>query len=102
MFYDDDPDSRMEQDVQEEEEELIATQENTQASSQPSQDPERNWNSHLWGFLVPCRERFPQEDFWRMHPTIRIGRSTGNDIVLSSLRVSEWSFSHLSIYPHRG
>ncbi len=60
----------------------------TQEASQPSQSSDKPWDNHLWAYLVPCRDRYPREDFWKINPTIRVGRGNGNDIVLNSLRIS--------------
>lgn len=61
----------------------------TQQASQQSQDPA--WDSHLWGFLQPCREGISRIDLWKMQPTVRIGRSSDNDVTLANMKISEFA-----------
>ncbi|KLO16032.1 Pkinase-domain-containing protein [Schizopora paradoxa] len=83
MYYDDEP---MEQDFYADDSQQPT--QSTQEASQNSEPTDKPWDNHLWGYLIPCRDYYPREDFWKINPTIRVGRSSGNDIVLNSLKIS--------------
>jgi serine/threonine/tyrosine protein kinase RAD53 len=63
-----------------------ATQQATQAYSQPESG---QVNGHLWGFLLPCSPKLHQIDFWKIQPSVEIGRSTDNLVQLPGMRISE-------------
>ncbi|KAH7888959.1 kinase-like domain-containing protein [Phlebopus sp. FC_14] len=76
------PDDAMEDQTQQ------ATQ-STQHSSQANGDE----NSHLWGFLQPCGSQLKRIDFFKIQPTVSIGRHPEqNEIILPGAKVSEYLF----------
>lgn len=64
-----------------------ATQSTQSASQQPLNSPDAN--SHLWGFLQPCGSQLRRIDFFKIAPTVSIGRNPEvNEVVLPGGRVS--------------
>lgn len=63
------------------------TQSTQQASQASSQDP--TYDKHVWGFLQPCREGINRIDLWKISPTVKIGRSSENDVLLANMKISE-------------
>lgn len=62
----------------------VATQETQSRNQQIPSD------THLWGYLQPCRPEVPRIDFWKMQQTYNLGRNPANDIVLSGVKVSAY------------
>ena len=64
------------------------TQQATQSTQDASQPPE--WNAHIWGFFVPCKDTNKRIDCWKTLPTVKIGRNPEeNDILLRSMKISK-------------
>ncbi|KAL4073772.1 kinase-like domain-containing protein [Scleroderma yunnanense] len=73
------------------EESMEETQQATQSTQSSSQQNPNNTdaNAHLWGFLQPCGSQLRRIDFFKIVPTVRIGRhQEGNEVVLPGGRVS--------------
>ncbi|KAJ3553328.1 hypothetical protein NM688_g3677 [Phlebia brevispora] len=72
--------------------ELVDTQPvETQVATQvASQDPMRQPDLHLWGYLIPCNPRLRRLDFLKSQPEYRIGRNkqVGNDFTFPGMKVS--------------
>jgi len=66
------------------------TQQATQSTEHPSQPNAADTNSHLWGFLQPCSSVLRRIDFWKVQPTVQVGRALDNDIILPGGRVSKY------------
>lgn len=67
------------------------TQQATQSTQSSSQQNSSlaDANSHLWGFLQPCGTQLRRIDFFKIVPTVGIGRNQeGNEVVLPGARVS--------------
>lgn len=67
------------------------TQQATQSTQSSSQQNSSlaDANSHLWGFLQPCGTQLRRIDFFKIVPTVGIGRNPeGNEVVLPGVRVS--------------
>lgn len=64
------------------------TQQATQSTDHSSQPDASDTNAHLWGFLQPCNTMLRRIDFWKVQPTVQVGRAPDNNIVLPGGRVS--------------
>lgn len=74
------------------EESMEETQQATQSTQTSSQQnsSSADANSHLWGFLQPCGTQLRRIDFFKVVPTVSIGRyQEGNEVVLPGCRVSK-------------
>ncbi|OAX40928.1 kinase-like protein [Rhizopogon vinicolor AM-OR11-026] len=67
---------------------MVETQQATQSTEHSSQPNAADTNSHLFGFLQPCNTLLRRIDFWKVQPTVQLGRAPDNDIVLPGGRVS--------------
>ncbi|KAH0828081.1 kinase-like domain-containing protein [Lanmaoa asiatica] len=65
------------------------TQQATQSTQYSGSQATGDANSHLWGFLQPCSTLLKRIDFFKIQPTVSIGRSgEQNEIILPGGRVS--------------
>lgn len=75
------------------------TQPQTQSTQQEASQPINGMDGHLWGFLQPCSSALTRIDFWKINPSVSIGRNEQtNDVVLPGFKVSEYNPSTHS-YP---
>ncbi|KAG6331844.1 hypothetical protein ID866_7247 [Astraeus odoratus] len=72
------------------EDSMEETQQATQSTQNASQQTSGlDSNSHLWGFLQPCGSQLRRIDFFKIVPTVSIGRNPDmNEVVLPGPRVS--------------
>ncbi|KAF8843053.1 Pkinase-domain-containing protein [Paxillus ammoniavirescens] len=65
------------------------TQQATQSTQHSGSQVNGDGVSHLWGFLQPCSAQLKRIDFFKIQPTVSIGRNgEQNEIVLPGGRVS--------------
>ena len=64
------------------------TQQATQSTQWSESQATGDLNSHLWGFLQPCSTLLRRIDFFKIQPTVSIGRSNESDIILPGGKVS--------------
>lgn len=69
------------------------TQQATQSTQHSGSQATGDASSHLWGFLQPCSTLLKRIDFFKIQPTVSIGRSNDpNDIILPGAKVSAYLF----------
>ncbi|KAH8116604.1 Pkinase-domain-containing protein [Phellopilus nigrolimitatus] len=78
----------MEQDPYAYDDSTQATQATQQATQSQGIDEPEVWNEHIWGFLKPTRPDLNRYDLWKMNPSITVGRSSDNYVVLPNLKIS--------------
>lgn len=67
------------------------TQQATQSTQHSGSQAIGDANSHLWGFLQPCSTLLKRIDFFKIQPTVSIGRhGEQNEIVLPGGKVSAY------------
>ena len=66
------------------------TQQATQSTQYSGSQASGDANAHLWGFLQPCSTLLKRIDFFRIQPTVSIGRSAENEIILPGGKVSAY------------
>lgn len=70
-----------------------ATQEETQQTQLSDVGSQRQSDTHLWGYLIPCSSQLRRIDFNRDKRVYKIGRNReerqGNDHVLGGMKISE-------------
>jgi hypothetical protein len=95
------PQDSMNTDEMMEEQTQQATQSTQHSGSQTAGDA----SSHLWGFLQPCSTLLKRIDFFKIQPTVSIGRSgEQNEIILPGGKVSAYislCCSSLRVVPRR-
>lgn len=65
------------------------TQQATQSTQYSGSQGPGDASSHLWGFLQPCSTLLKRIDFFKVQPTVSIGRNgEQNEIILPGGRVS--------------
>ncbi|KAG6375586.1 kinase-like domain-containing protein [Boletus reticuloceps] len=68
------------------------TQQATQSTQYSGSQSTGDANGHLWGFLQPCSTLLKRIDFFKIQPTVSIGRHKDeNEIILPGVRVSAYS-----------
>ena len=67
------------------------TQQATQSTQHSGSQGPGDATSHLWGFLQPCSTLLKRIDFFKVQPTVSIGRNgEQNEIILPGGKVSEY------------
>ncbi|KAF8444907.1 kinase-like domain-containing protein [Boletus edulis BED1] len=65
------------------------TQQATQSTQYSGSQSTGDANGHLWGFLQPCSTLLKRIDFFKIQPTVSVGRHNDqNEIILPGVRVS--------------
>lgn len=81
------PEDSMNTDEMLEEQTQQATQSTQHSGSQSAGD------ANLWGFLQPCSTLLKRIDFFKVQPTVSIGRNgEQNEIILPGGKVSAYKF----------
>lgn len=69
------------------------TQQATQSTQHSGSQVVGDASSHLWGFLQPCSTLLKRIDFFKIQPTVSIGRNgEQNEIILPGGKVSAYIF----------